>query len=51
MINVTKPSVPRRRGAHRCSSTPMTWTPASRSGPLTAIRSAGARIAIELTVP
>ena len=50
MISVTNPSVPRRRGAQRCSSTPITRTPASRSGPVAAIKPAVARIAMELTV-
>jgi hypothetical protein len=50
MISVTNPSVPRRRGAQRCSSTPITFTPASRSGPAAAIRPAVAGIAMELTV-
>ena len=49
-MSVTNPSGPRRRGAQRCSSTPITRTPASRSGPAAAIRSAVARIAIVLTV-
>ena len=43
-------SGPNRQGAERCSSTPITRTPASRSGPAAATRSAVARIAIELTV-
>jgi len=50
MINVTKPAGPMRRGAQRCASTPIIFTPASRSGPAAATRSATARIAIELTV-
>src|SRR5271166_907458 len=50
MISVTNPSGPNRRGAQRCSSTPIIRTPDSRSGPAAAIRSAVARIAIELTV-
>jgi hypothetical protein len=50
MIKVTNPSAPRRRGAQRCSSTPITRTPVSRSDPAAAIRPAVARIAIELTV-
>jgi len=50
MINVTNPLGPTRRGAQRCSSTPITRTPASRSAPAVAIRSAVVRIAIVLTV-
>ena len=50
MISVTNPAGPMRRGAQRCSSTPITFTPVNRSGPVAAIRSATARIAIELTV-
>jgi hypothetical protein len=50
MISVTNPWAPRRRGAQRCSSTPITWTPASRSDPAAAISPAVAAIAIELTV-
>lgn len=50
MISVTNPSVPRRRGAHRCSSTPITRTPSNLRGPAAAISSAVARIAIALTV-
>ena len=46
MISVTNPAGPTRRGAQRCSSTPITRTPVSRSGPAAAIRSAVARIAI-----
>jgi len=50
MISVTNPPAPMRRGAQRCSSTPITRTPASRSGPAAAVRPAVARIAMELTV-
>jgi len=50
MINVTNPAAPRRRGAQRCSSTPITLTPVSRSGPAAVISSVTVRIAIELTV-
>lgn len=50
MISVTNPAGPTRRGAQRCSSTPITRTPVSRSGPAAAIRSAVARIAVALTV-
>ena len=50
MMSVTNPSGPTRRGAQRCSSTPITRTPANRSGPAAATNSAVARIAIELTV-
>jgi hypothetical protein len=39
MISVTNPVGPTRRAGQRCSSTPMTRTPASRSGPTAAIRS------------
>ena len=49
-MSVTNPWGPTRRGAQRCSSTPITRTPARRSGPAAAINSAVARIAIELTV-
>jgi hypothetical protein len=50
MISVTNPSGPMRRGAQRCSSTPIIRTPDSRSGPAAVISSAVVRVAIVLTV-
>jgi hypothetical protein len=50
MMSVTNPAAPTRRGAQRCSSTPITFTPARRSGLAVATRSASARMAMELTV-
>jgi|GEM_PF-6967776 hypothetical protein len=49
MMSVTNPSGPTRLGAQRCSSTPITRTPTSRSGPAAAIGSVIVRIAIVLT--
>jgi hypothetical protein len=47
---VTNPAAPRRRGAQRCSSTPITGTPARRSGPAAVTNCAHACIAIVFTV-
>jgi hypothetical protein len=50
MMSVMNPAGPTRRGAQRCSSTPITRTPASRSGPAAVTNAAVACIAIVFTV-